>query len=373
MGINDSGKIALFAPSLVGGGAERVMVNLARGMVEQGKDVDLVLAKAEGPYLADVPSDVRVVDLNAKRVLTSLPALVRYLRQERPVALLSALDHANIVALWAVWLARVNTRVVVSVHNTISRDSENAATLRGKLGPRLIKLFYPSAYKVVVVSEAAKEDLLLATGLSPESVMVILNPVVTPDLFEKARLPLRHPWFACGEPPVILGVGRLTKQKDFPTLISAFAVLRQQFEARLMIIGEGEERQKLENMVAELGLGEDVSLPGFDENPYAYMAHAKVFVLSSLYEGLPTVLIESLAVGTPIVSTDCPSGPREILDNGRYGTLVPVGDKQAIAQSVLTVLQNASSSDTPVDAWAPFELSKVTSMYLAVLVGDKVA
>ncbi len=359
--------IALFVPSLRGGGAERVMVNLARGFAQRGLKVDLVLAKAEGPYLAEVPSSVRVVDLGAKRVLYSLPGLVRYLRRERPKSLLSVMNHANVVAVWARRLSGSPLRLVVSEHNTLSvATTNNARNLRVRMMPLLIKVFYPLADAVVVVSQGVADDLIRLTGFPRESVCVIYNPVVTPELFAKAEEPLNHPWFRPGEPPVILGVGKLTKQKDFPTLIQAFALVRKEQPARLVILGEGEDRPKLEALVRELGLKDDVALPGFIDNPYKYMKQATVFVLSSRWEGLPSVLIEALALGTPVVSTDCPSGPAEILEGGKWGRLVPVGDPQSLARSILSVLQNPPEPP-PEAAWKRFSLEKIVDSYLQVL------
>ena len=164
--------------------------------------------------------------------------------------------------------------------------------------------------------------------------------VHTSDLHQKCGRaePFDHPWFAPGAPPVILGAGRLTEQKDFPTLIRAFALVRKKHPARLMILGEGEERSKLETLVQELGLEKEVSLPGFVDNPYKYMKRAAVFVLSSRWEGFPNVLVEAMALGTPVVSTDCPNGPAEILENGKWGELVPVGETQSLASAVLRTL-----------------------------------
>jgi len=359
-------KLALFLPSLRGGGAERVMVNLARGFVERGLQVDLVLAKAEGPYLSRVSSEVQVVDLGARRVLYSLPGLVRYLRRERPQAMLSALNHANIVAIWAKILARVKTRLVVSEHNTLSLSTTNAPFVRAKFMPLLIGTFYPYADAVVAVSHGVAEDLIAQTGLPAEKIKVIYNPVVTPELFTKAEEPLDHPWFRPGEPPVVLGVGRLTKQKDFLTLIRAFALVRKERPARLMILGEGEERPNLEALVRELGLEEDVALPGFVENPYKYMKRAAVFVLSSRWEGLSNVLIEALALGTPVISTDCPSGPAEILEGGKWGRLVPVGEPRVLAYAILETLQG-KRDPLPKAAWERFSNEKVVTAYLQVL------
>lgn len=336
-------KVAIFLPSLRGGGAERVMVNLARGLAELGLQVDLVLARAEGPLLDEVPKEVRVVDLGAKRVLYSLPGLVRYLRRERPSAMLSALDHANVVALWAKKLAGVPTRVVLSVHNPPSLDTANAQTFRAKLMPLWGQIFYPWAHTVVAVSQGVAKDLVQLTGLPMDKVKVIYNPAVTPELLAKAEEPLDHPWFQPGEPPVILGAGRLTAQKDFPTLIRAFALVRRKLPSRLMILSEGEERPRLEALVQELGLEADVALPGFVDNPYKYMKHAGVFVLSSKYEGFGLVLVEAMACGTPVIATDCPSGPAEILEGGKWGRMVPMGNADALAQAILRTLKTPIS------------------------------
>ena len=362
-------KIALFLPSLRGGGAERVMVNLARGFYDQGINVDLVLAKAEGPYLSEVPAGVRVIDLHSSRVLFSLPGLMRYLRRERPRSILSAMDHANIVAIWARKLSGVPCRVIVSVHNTLSRTTAHSSNLRVRLIPNLIRIFYPWADDIVTVSNGVADDFASTTGLQRERIKVIYNPVITPELFEKAREPLHHPWFAAGQPPVVLSVGRLTKQKDYPTLIRAFALVRRKYPARLMILGEGEERAKLEALAQELGLQDDISLPGFVDNPYAYMARAAVFVLSSAWEGFGNVLVEAMAVGTPVISTDCPSGPAEILENGRWGKLVPVGDVEELAKAIMTTLRDPNHPDVAKRA-QDFRIEKLVQNYLKVLLND---
>ena len=358
------GRIAIFLPSLRGGGAERVMVVLSTALAERELGVDLVLAKAEGPYLSRVNERVRVVDLGRRRVASSLPGLVRYLRSERPEALLSALNHANLIAMLAHRLARVPSRLVVSEHNTLSQSRPR--NLRGRLVPALTSLFYPMADNVVTVSKGVAADLVRVTGLDSQKVKVIYNPVVEPTIMTQAEEPLNHPWFAPGEPPVVLGVGRLTDQKDFSTLIHAFARLCKMRQARLIILGEGELRPQLEALVAELGIREDVALPGFAANPFAYMRRAAVFGLSSLWEGLPTVLIEAMACGTPVVSTDCPSGPREILEDGRWGRLVPVGAVDGMVHAMEATLNEAKHPDV-VRRAMDFSADRATEGYLRAL------
>jgi glycosyltransferase involved in cell wall biosynthesis len=359
-------RIALFLPSLIAGGAQRVMVNLARGLADRGLDVDLVLSTAEGPYLSEVSRSVRLVDLKARRVLASLPKLVRYLRAERPRALLSTLTYANVVALWAARLARVSTRVVVREANTLSLASQGATDGRDRILPALARHCYPWADGIVAVSEGAAGDLARTTALPRERISVLDNPSITPELRALAAAPLDEPWFRPGAPPVILGVGRLSKQKDFPSLLRAFADVRRAREARLLILGEGEDRSGLAALIAELGLSADAALPGFVQNPFAYMARAAVFVLSSAWEGSPGALIQALACGAPVVATDCESGPREILQGGRFGQLVPCGDVPALSAAILTAIDGPRAV-VPREAWYRFSQDAAVDGYLRVL------
>lgn len=333
-------RIALFVPSMRGGGGERVMLNLVCGFAERGLDVDLVLLQAEGPFLADVPKNVRIIDLKARRLITSIPALILYFRREKPVAFLSAFVASNIVSVFIRTFFGIRTRLVLAEHSTRSAAAENLKSFHERVYPFLMRRSYPHADSVVAVSSGVADDLSKLTGMERDRINVIYNPVVAEQIFEQASEPVDHPWFRAGEPPVILGVGRLVRAKDFPTLIHAFDLVRRERSARLMILGEGEKRAKLESLIKELGLADSVALPGFDPNPYRYMKHAAVFALSSRWEGLGNVLIEAMAVGTPVVSTDCPNGPSEILEGGRHGLLVPVGDSLSLARGILRQLES---------------------------------
>ncbi|MEX2430768.1 MAG: glycosyltransferase, partial [Dehalococcoidia bacterium] len=360
-------KIAIYLPSLRGGGAERAMALLAGGIAERGYAVDLVLAKAEGPYLDGLHPDVRVVDLQARRVLTSLPGLIRYLRRERPVALLSTLYHANVVAILARWLSWTRPRLAVREANTFSQSERGASRMRERLALALAKLLYSRAGAVVAVSQGVGDDLRRRVPALAGRLHVIHNPVAGPELVREAGEAVSHPWFAPGQPPVVLAVGRLEPQKDYPTLLSAFARAARSRSARLVVLGEGSQRQALETLARELGVEDSVDLPGFQANPFAYMARAAVFVLSSAWEGLPNVLIQAMACGTPVVSTDCPSGPSEVLEDGKWGRLVPVGDAEALAEAILATL------DAPVDPGAlkaraaEFSVDRAVDLYLEVM------
>lgn len=359
-------KITLFIPTLEGGGAERMMVNLANAFAARGYSVDLVSASASGVYLHEVRPDIRVIDLGARRVLFSLPGLIRYLRRERPPVLLSALNHANVVALCARMLARTRTRVFVSERNVIRSEFGNRPSFSERVVLTLMRRLYPRADGAIAVANGVAADLVQVIGLDAARVHTIYNPVVTDGLEELASRDTPHPWLEPGEPPVVLGVGRLTAQKDFATLIRAFRLVRDERVCRLVILGEGEERNDLQDLIAELGLTDCVLLPGFQANPFAWMSRAAVFVLSSKWEGLPGVLIQAMACGAPVVSTDCHSGPREILEGGKWGRLVPVADSPKMAAAILEALTASERPDVASRA-ADFSVPRSVDAYLQVL------
>jgi glycosyltransferase involved in cell wall biosynthesis len=345
------------------------MVTLANGFAERGYEVDLVLAKAEGPYLKQVADAVRVVDLKSTRVLTSLPGLVRYLRRVRPLALLSAMGHSNVVAVVAKVLARVPTRVVVSERNNFSVSNKHARSHRGNAMGQLMRWAYRRAAGVIAVSGGVADDLAVSIGLPRPSIDVVYNPVVTGALHEFAGKEVNDAWFQSGEPPVILGVGRLESQKGFADLVRAFGMLRNTHHARLMVLGEGTLRLELESLVRSLGLEHEVRLPGFVDNPYSFMRRASIFVLSSGWEGLPNVLIQAMACGTQVVSTACPSGPDEILENGKWGRLVPVGDVDALAAAMAATLDENEHPDVATRA-GEFSVDRAVNGYLEVMLPE---
>jgi glycosyltransferase involved in cell wall biosynthesis len=362
-------RVAIFTANMDGGGAERAMAKLAAGIADRGFDVDLVLSDATGHYLVEVPPEVRIVNLRAGRVLASLPALVRYLRRERPAAMLTSMNYVNVVGIWARALARVDTRLVVNEQNALSLEAAHSPRRRHRMLPRLIGRFYPWADRIVSVARGTADDLSRTAGIPRERIDVVHNPIVTPELQQLADAPLDHPWFRPGEPPVVVSVGRLAEQKDFGTLLRAFAQVREDRDARLVILGEGPERGSLEALITELGLDGAAALPGWVQNPYPWMKGAGAYVLSSRWEGLPSVLIEALYCGVPIVATDCLSGPREILDGGGHGLLVEVGDVGGLAGGIRSALSGEVRAPAP-ESWRPYEQEFVVSRYLEVLVGE---
>lgn len=366
--------IALFAPVLNDSGVARVMVNLAGAFAARGHRVDLVVGRMEDHWKDRLPVGASLIRLarrsfvrgwlHALRAdpgawaaltysmlrsgkpgsrLRYLPGLLDYCRAARPTVVVSAGTVANLMALWARRLAGGSARVIACEHNNLSgKVSGGDAHAAGKLAAvaALVGRVYARADAIIAVSDGVADDLAALTGLAREGITTIANPVVTPELLAAARTPLDHPWFAAGAPPVVLGVGRLVPAKDFATLLRAFARVRAARDARLMILGEGPQRASLEALAHELGIGSDVAVPGYAVNPYAYMANAAAFVLSSRWEGLVGVLIEAMACGCPVVSTDCPSGPAEILQGGALGPLVPVGDHGALGAAILALLDN---------------------------------
>jgi glycosyltransferase involved in cell wall biosynthesis len=359
-------KISIFLTDLSGGGAERVMLNLANGFVERGHEVELILVNLEGPYLDQLLPSIKVVNLNSGKLFKSILALIRHLKKSRPNILFSALEDTNLVALWAAKLAGVKTRLVVTVHNHLSNESKYATSFKRRFIPRLVPWFYPWADTVVAVSHGVANDLT-HLGLAHDHIKVIYNPVVTPNLFEKSTESIQHKWFQTNDCSVLLGVGRLTPQKDFQTLIKAFAEVRKHQSVKLIILGEGEERQSLQALIDQLNLTQDVDLIGFVSNPYAYMAKASVCVLSSAWEGFGNVLVESMAVGVPVVSTNCESGPSEILDDGNYGLLVAVGDTNALASAILQTLKTPAKPDTLKRRASEFSLDRALEHYSLLL------
>jgi glycosyltransferase involved in cell wall biosynthesis len=358
-------KIATFIPNLYGGGAEKIVINLLKGMLGKDVSLDLVLINADGPYLSQIPEKVRVINLAAGRSLKSIIPLSNYLQKHKPDAIISHLSEANLATVLAKKISRTKTKVVLVEHNTLS--ASKSKLIRARFFTPFMRKLYPYADTIVGVSRGVSQDLECQLGLGRGKVCTIYNPIVDSELIDKAKVSLDHPWFKKGSPPVFLAVGRLTEQKDFTNLIQAFALLRKQRHARLLILGEGEQRSQLEELVNKLGVAEDVSLPGFVDNPYAYMSRVNGYVLSSRWEGLPTVLIEAMACGCPVIATDCPSGPSEILEAGKYGSLVPVGDQKALSSAMSGLLESPLSSDILKKKVLDFSIDQGTNKYLELL------
>ena len=349
------------------GGIQRVFINLARGFVERGLAVDMVQATPDDGFRHAVPDGVRVVDLNARRALASLFPLVGYFRRECPRVVISGAVQTNIVAAWAKRMAGLPLRLVLTEHNVISAATADAPMLRTRMTPFLVRRFYAWADELVAVSEGAARDLAQTMQCRASRIHVIYNPIIGQEFWRRATEILVDSRIDVDARPMVLAVGRLHYLKDYPTLLRAFSVLRRHLDARLVFLGDGEERATLEGLTRDLGLAESVGFLGNVANPLPYMSRARVLALSSVAEALPTVLIEALAMNLPVVATDCPTGPREILCDGAYGTLVPVGDSERMAQAILEVLRAPIVPKFPDAALERFQFDRVIEQYLAVI------
>ncbi|MFN3231032.1 MAG: glycosyltransferase [Alphaproteobacteria bacterium] len=330
----------MLLPRATGGGAERVSILLANELTSRGVTVAIVFARRYGPLLETIDPAVATYEMGGRRNRFNVLRLPRLLRRLQPKTVISAMVELNVAAVIAAWLARSSARIILTEHNQTDRNYEVLRSGVSRIAYRLIGLTYPRADKVICVSKGVLDALVRFSGVSPTNLTVVHNPIVTPALLQQSQAACDHPWLASKDQPVLLSVGRLVKAKDLETLLHAFAKLRQRRPCRLILLGEGTLRPRLEGLADELKIREYVDMPGFNGNPYSFMARADLFVLSSAWEGFPTVLVEALACGIPIVSTDCPSGPREILSDGRFGTLVPVGDVDALAAAIETALSS---------------------------------
>ncbi|KST66012.1 glycosyltransferase [Mastigocoleus testarum] len=361
-------RIAIFLRDLEGGGIQKTIVNLINAMVDKNIIPDLLLTSARGSFLKEVSSEVRLINLNSKKLFLSIPKLTNYLKKEKPDVLLSANFNGNIAAFIARHLARIPTSLFMTAHNTLSIDKYSMPLYTRIPILSLMRWTYPFGDILVSASEGTARDLEIELGLKKGSVNVLYNPVINDEIFQQAEEPNEHPWFNPDQPPVFLTVGRLNKQKNHKNLITAFADLRSRREARLMILGEGELRTELESLTKKLGIESDVFMPGFIDNPYSYMSRANAFVLSSDYEALPTVLIEAMACGCPVISTNCPHGPVEILKEGKYGFLVPENDSIALARGMEKMLeQPVISNNLLIQRAKDFSTEKIVSKYLELM------
>lgn len=349
------------------GGVERMVANLLQEFVRRGHAVDLLLIKARGSHLAHLPPEVNRIKLGPDHAWLCIPALARYLRKHKPQSLLAAKHRAISVAVIARALAGVDTCILGRLGTNLSRSLKGKSRLRRWLWYSTMRAIYPHVDRIVPVSNGVAEDVGAITGIATGKMEVIRNPVITPELATLAAAPLDHPWLQPGQPPVILGMGRFTAQKDFLTLIRAFAEVRRRRDCRLMLLGHGALQGQYEALARELGVERDIGFPGFARNPYAYLSRASLFVLSSAWEGSPNALSEALALGIPSVSTDCESGPREILDGGRYGPLVPVGDHAALAQAMLQTLDHPLPAALLKEAVTEYTAATSAQRYLSAL------
>ena len=335
--------IAIYIDKLQGYGADRVLVKIADGLVSQGWQVDLIVSQLFSNMAPEIDPSIRVVNLKGTRYtpIRNVMALAEYLKRDRPDILFSSIHFNNIVATFALALSGIQCKLVLRQANTLKEQFKDYPLLVSKVLHALVRLSYHRADIVVAQCNAMISDLTDFMDIYREKIRVIYNPTVTADIAERASDTIKHKWLISYRSyPVILSAGRLKPQKDFETLIKAFKELKQQYspDAKLIILGEGPLRGRLESLAKNLGIFESIDFVGFHKNPYAFMAAVDVYVSSSRYEGLPNTLIEALSLGTQVVATACKGGTSEILKYGKYGKLVPVASPHVMAKSIAEAL-----------------------------------
>ncbi len=360
-------RIAFVIPHLEGGGVAVVIIDLCNELSRRGHSVDLLALNGSGP-LKDRASDaVRVIDLDRHRARFALPRLLKYIVAAKPDVMVGVVPHLNVLVIFAAMLMVFGRPKVIATEQAALKAS--STTWRDRLLHVLLRVAYRIPSKVVCCSEGIRQELIAELGLPERQVETIHNAVVGPQALADLERCAEDPWLSASEDPIIVTVGRLHPQKDQQTLLRAFAKVVERRPARLLILGEGPDRAALEALAAELGVSQRVHLPGHVFDSLAQMKAADLFVLSSRYEGLPTVLIEALLCGLPVVSTDCEHGPREILKGGRYGTLVPVGDVEALASAMVRALAAVPDPEGQRRRAMEFTVAQAASRYEA-LFGD---
>jgi glycosyltransferase involved in cell wall biosynthesis len=356
-------RIGIVIYSLAGAGAERVSVNLAHEFVAAGHAVDFVLAHGEGELIAEVPTAAEMQVAQTVGARGWRAAIRDYVQEQSPDVLLAMMEGAGVLSIQA---AKGAVPVYVVSHIHFSRHCRHAPRWKERwLMPLAARWYLPRAAGVIGVSHGVSEDIRQAAGLKTERVRTIYNPILTDAFYKKAAEPVDHPWFVPNRDWLtVVTVGRLTVQKDHDTLLRAIAHVNNQRPVRLMVLGQGERLEELQALADELGIGAMVKFAGFDANPYRYIASSDVFALSSRWEGFGNVLVEALACGVSVVATNCPSGPREVLDDGRFGELVPVGDSEVLAEGITRAYEREPTPTKLSHHLKQFESASVARQYL---------
>lgn len=334
-------KISILTHDISGGTFTNLCPALVRGLRELGVDCNLVILDATPEEISKF-ADIPIVTLNVKRTAFSLFAVVQYLRKYRPDIILPMPWYFNIVAVWARYLSRVNTKVILGEHNIISLEAsiEHREKLHLRFLPILMRYTYPHADGLVGVSKDTITDLVETLKIKAKiPKQVIFNPINAAYVQHLAQSSIDHRWFSSSEIPIIFTVARLAKQKRLDGLLEAFAQIIKVTPARLLILGEGPLRSELEQLCKKLGIEDSVWMPGYDSNPYRYMANCDVFVLASAWEGCPVALQEAMVCGAAVVVTDAPGGMKDIVDDGKFGVIAPANNPSLLAEKIVQVLK----------------------------------
>lgn len=358
--------VSFFLPTLTPGGIERVFLTLTRGFANKGYSTNLIVADFRGEFIDEIPKNVNIVDLEVDRTAKSLVPLVKYLRRSHPDVLISGHDHANIVASLAGKLSLSDTKIAVGIHSLRSQKKRNDGRLNYSPTHSILTPFsYYLANFILPVSRAASEELNDGRLIDEDKIHVIPNPVDI-DTILSSDYPPNHPWFSNNR--IILGVGRLVPDKGYDDLIRAFDILSDNMnDLRLVLLGDGFSREELESLAGDFDLYNKIDFVGYVHNPYPYICSADLLVQPSRHEGFSMTLVEAMACGTPVVATDCPGGPAEILEKGKYGPLVPVGDPNSLADAIDSQLQNPTDSKQLIARASDFSVGTVVDQYESLL------
>ena len=325
------------------GGAQSVMVNLANNLANKGIKIDFLVADNSGPFSNKLDTRVNLIDLKTKRISRSLFAVTKYLKVVKPNILFCTQKHTNILACISKMLSRTPIKLVLRESSTPSVQYLNS-TKKEKFIYQIAKLFYPIADYFIGQSIGLTNDCISFYRIPKNKIKSIVNPIISKKIFELSKETCDHPWINSNT-PILISIGRICVAKDFETLIRAFSIVRKKKNCKLIILGNIEPKEihlfeRLKKLISQLGLEQEISFPGFQQNPFSYLTNTNVYVLSSVYEGLPGALIQAMALGCNVVSTDCPNGPREIISRGESGILVPVKDYEGLAKGILHHLSN---------------------------------
>ena len=357
------------------GGAERVLQQMLNYFMKVNFEfqVDLLLAKKEGDLLKGLHKDINIVDFNKKHVRDCLIDLVRYLKINRPNVFISVLDYANIIASLAHIISRCNSRLILWEHSIISYHSQKTISKVWIIRYFLIRMFYNHAHKIITVSKGAKDDLISDYSINKQKIKIINNPIDIQSVISLSEAEVKIPSINYKNKNYIVSVGRLATVKNYRLLIEAYSKLSKILNYKLVIIGDGPEYQNLQKQITGLNLESRIILTGYLENPYPLIKNANVFVVSSKWEGFNLVLLEALALKRQIVSTDCPCGPREILDNGRFNLMVPVDNSDALSNGILQIINGEIifDEDSLLQRANEFRLEKICNEFMKFILRYK--
>ncbi|MCG5502172.1 MULTISPECIES: glycosyltransferase [Ectothiorhodospira] len=364
---NINNKVAIFAPYFDNGGVERMLVNLACGLSKRGIPVDFIVNHSHSEFLKDLTEPIKLIKLQEKNKIKIIKSFTKYIINTQPKAILSAKEDCDIIATHAWKRSGKQSKLYIRAVVNTTQQMMYRNIIRRYWSAWISRTIYRNADGIIAVSRGVADDIYKISKPNIERIHVAPNPVITSDLFKKAQEELDHPWLTNHDKPVILGAGRLGRQKNFSMLISAFANARAKRPMRLIILGDGRRRERLLKQAEELGIANDVFLPGFVKNPYAWISRADLFVLSSLWEGSPNVLTEAMALGIPVISTDCPSGPSELLGNGKYGMLIPINDIDYMSHAIINTLDKPIKAEDLQKAVENYTLENSVNNYMRIM------